>query len=71
MPRPSPRPKKWSGGRHDRVANAREGASPSRTGGSGDFPRENFDKLVPLNAFCVRFGVGVSIVFVNKNDRNS
>ena len=29
---------------------AREGA-PSRKGGSGDLPLENFDKLVPLNAF--------------------
>ena len=38
---PSPRFKKWSGGsRHERGR-----------GGSGDLPRENFDILVPLNAF--------------------
>ena len=31
--------------RHER------GIAPSPRGGSGDLPRENFDKLVPLNAF--------------------
>ena len=65
MTGPSPRFKKWSGGRYGRVSKVREGEStrgarggeherglaPSRKGGSGDLPRENFDKLVPLKAF--------------------
>ena len=34
-----------SGGEHER------GDTPSRKGGSGELPRENFNKLVPLNAF--------------------
>ena len=33
------------GGEHER------GLAPSLKGGSGDLPRENFDKLVPLKAF--------------------
>ena len=31
--------------RHER------GLAPSRKGGLGDLPRENIDKLVPLNTF--------------------
>ena len=36
--------------RHEWGASTRGGFPPSRKGGSGDLPRENFDKLVLLNA---------------------
>ena len=35
------------GGEHER-------GIPPRKGGSGDLPRQNFDLLVLLNAFCMR-----------------
>ena len=48
------------GGEHER------GYSPSRKGGSGDLPRENFDIMVAsicvFNAFWMRFGPIISAV---------
>ena len=54
------------GGEHER------GFSPSRKWGSGDLPRENFDLLVLLNAFCMRLCFRILPVFVDKkNDQYS
>ena len=40
-------------------------------GGSGDIPRENFDLLVLLHAFCMRLCFRISLVFADKNDQYS